>query len=84
MGAWIGLSAACLLAGALYLWFLGRKLAGETGGAVAGLVYALSPGVQIQPHLIKQHMVWTLCCLACFHACLLILEYGIPATDCSA
>lgn len=59
---------------AVYLWFLGRKLLGETGALLAGLVYALSPSVLIQSHVMKQHMLWPLWALACLHASMLLLD----------
>ncbi|MFA6029897.1 MAG: glycosyltransferase family 39 protein [Elusimicrobiota bacterium] len=70
-------SLAMMLFGALYLMALARRL-GLTGSAplLAGLVYALSPGVLVQAHVMKQHTLWPLGLLACFHACLLLLEEG--------
>jgi hypothetical protein len=64
------------LLGGLYLLFLGRKFVGKIEGFAAALLYALSPALITQAHVIKQHTLWPLWAMASCHACLLLIENG--------
>ncbi|MBI4422557.1 MAG: hypothetical protein HY554_02450 [Elusimicrobia bacterium] len=53
------LSVAAFVASALLLLRIGRRHLDSAAGAVAGLLFLLTPGVIVPAHVLKVHMFWT-------------------------
>lgn len=81
LAAWLYLSgrlfsaATYLLATAL-LWLVGRRLFGRRAGLLAALFFAASPGIVIQAHYMKPHLLGALALLGAYCICCRILESG--------
>lgn len=52
-------TVACFLGCALMLLRIGRRHLGAEAGVIAGVLFLFSPGVVVQAHVMKNHLLWT-------------------------
>lgn len=81
--AWIYLlgrlfSAAIYGVGVWLLYCTGKKLFNEKAGVLAAALFAVSPGIVLQAHYMKPHLLGSVFMLASFYFCARLLETGNP------
>jgi len=69
-------TVACFLGCALMLLRIGRRRLGSDAGFYAALLFLFSPGVVVQAHVMKNHMLWSLFLLWTLDLSLDLLESG--------
>ena len=69
-------TVACFLGCALMLLRIGRRHLGGETGIFAALFFILSPGVVVQAHVMKNHMLWSLLVLWTLDLSLSLLADG--------